>query len=339
MLATDAEALTRVLGIVYLAISRFILRKAKLTRAEGDTGAVTLIQRFGSALNLNVHLHILVLDGAYIAATTPPVFRRIAAPTERELRALLEQIAERIGRALERDGLITRDGENTYLNIDPAEGAPLNDLIEHSITYRVAVGPRTRQKVFTLRSLSAQRDDEGRKRVAEYAGFSLHAGIGIEADAREKLERLCRYVSRPAIAAERLSVTPQGGVHFRLKTPYRDGPTHIVLEPLDFMARLAALVPPPRVHQTRYHGVLAPGSALWAAMTPSGRGRGAAAKPRAEEGGAPKAVRMTWMQRLKRVFVIDISTCSRCGGRGPRRIAAAVMSYSAFLCAALCSVG
>jgi hypothetical protein len=134
----------------------------------------------------------------------------------------------------------------------PAEGAALNDLIGHSITYRVAVGPRKGQKVFTLRSLAAQRDDDGRKGVAEYAGFSLHAGIGIEPNAREKLERLCRYVSRPAIAAERLSLTPQGDVHFCLKTPYRDGTTHIVLEPLDFMARLAALVPPPRVHQTRY---------------------------------------------------------------------------------------
>jgi len=62
-------------------------------------------------------------------------------------------------------------------------------VIGYSITYRVAVGPRTGQKVFTLRSLSAQRDDEGRKGVAEYAGFSLYVGIGIEADARAKLER------------------------------------------------------------------------------------------------------------------------------------------------------
>jgi hypothetical protein len=314
LLATDADALTRVLGIVYRAISGFILRKAKLTRAEGDTGSVTLIQRFGSALNLNVHLHMLVLDGAFLSGTAPPVFRRIAAPTERELQSLVERIAERIGRALERDGLISRDCENTYLNFDPAEGAPLNDVIGHSITYRVAVGPRTGQKVFTLRSLSAQRDDdEGRKGVAEYAGFSLHAGIGIEADARSKLERLCRYVSRPAIAAERLSLTPQGEVHYRLKTPYRDGTTHIVLEPLDFIARLAALVPSPRAHQSRYHGVFAPGSALRAAVTPSGRGLGAAAKPTEKE-RAPKAPRMTWMQRLKRVFAIDIETCQRCGG-------------------------
>jgi hypothetical protein len=77
---------------------------------------------------------------------------------------------------------------------------------------------------------------------------------------------------------------------------------------------LRALVPPPRVHQTRYHDVFAPGSALRAAVTPSGRGDGASAKPWAEEDGAPKAVRMTWMQRLRRVFAIEIETCQRCGG-------------------------
>jgi len=43
----------------------------------------------------------------------------------------------------------------------------------------------------------------------------------------------------------------------QLKTPYRDGTTHVVLEPLDFMARL---VPRPRVNLTRYHGVIAPNS-------------------------------------------------------------------------------
>jgi hypothetical protein len=117
-----------------------------------------------------------------------------------------------------------------WSGVDPAEGAPRNDLIGPAITYRVAVGPRTGRKLFTLRCLSAQRDDEGRKGVAEYAGFSLHAAVGIEADARGKLERLCRYVSRPAIAAERLSLTSQGDVHYRLKTPYRDGTTHVRCE-------------------------------------------------------------------------------------------------------------
>lgn len=71
--ATDAQALMRVLGIVYRTIASHLLRKARLTRAAGVTGAVTLIQRFGSALNLNIHFHMLFLDGAYFADTHPPV--------------------------------------------------------------------------------------------------------------------------------------------------------------------------------------------------------------------------------------------------------------------------
>jgi hypothetical protein len=91
---------------------------------------------------------------------------------------------------------------------------------------------------------------------------------------RAKLERLCRYVSRPPLAVERLALTASGQVRYLLKTPYRDGTTHIVLEPQDLMARLAALVPPPRMHLTRYHGVLAPHSSLRAAITPAQRGKG-----------------------------------------------------------------
>ena len=253
LLATDPEALTRVLGIVYRTISAYILKKARLTRASGATGAVTLIQRFGSALNLNIHFHMLALDGAYLVGTGPPVFRRIEPPRQEELQALVERLAERIGRALERQGLLARDTENSYLEFGPNAGGPLEDLIGHSITYRVAMGPRAGQKVFSLQTVPA-RADEPRRGVAQYAGFSLHAGIGVEAEQREKLERLTRYVSRPPVAIERLDLTAQGQVRYRLKTAYRDGTTHIVLEPLDFIARLAALVPPPRVHLTRFHG-------------------------------------------------------------------------------------
>ncbi|MBP9593510.1 MAG: transposase [Steroidobacteraceae bacterium] len=70
----------------------------------------------------------------------------------------------------------------------------------------------------------------------------MHAGIDIAPRQRPKLERLCRYVSRPPVATERMALTASGHVRYALKTSYRDGTTHIVLEPLDFMARLAALV-------------------------------------------------------------------------------------------------
>lgn len=55
--------------------------------------------------------------------------------------------------------------------------------------------------------------------------------------------RLCRYITRPPIATKRLSVDDQGRVMYRYKRPFHDGSTHVVLEPLDFMSRLAALVP------------------------------------------------------------------------------------------------
>ena len=76
-------------------------------------------------------------------------------------------------------------------------------------------------------------------------------------DECKKLERLCRYIARPAVSEKWLSLTPNGNVRYQLKTPYRDGTTHVIFEPQDFIARLAALVPKPRVNLTRFQGVFA----------------------------------------------------------------------------------
>jgi hypothetical protein len=92
---------------------------------------------------------------------------------------------------------------------------------------------------------------------------------------------------------------------------------HVIFEPLDFIARLAALVPRPRVNLTRFHGVFAPNSKLRARVTPAKRGRGG--KPNACEQGqeqtpSERRASMSWAQRLKRVFNIDVETCRACGG-------------------------
>ena len=89
-------------------------------------------------------------------------------------------------------------------------------------------------------------------RVANHAGFSLHAGVMAEVHQRDKLERLCRYVSRPAVSEKRLALTSNGQVRYELKTPYRNGTTQVIFQPLDFIAKLAALVPKPRVNLTRF---------------------------------------------------------------------------------------
>ena len=108
--------------------------------------------------------------------------------------------------------------------------------------------------------------------------------------------------------------SPAGDIRYSLKTPYRDGTTHVIFEPLDFIARLAALVPRPRVNLTRFHGIFAPNSRWRARITPARRGKRRSAE---EHTSAPQQRHaLTWAQRLKRVFRIDIETCEQCGQPG-----------------------
>jgi hypothetical protein len=116
-------------------------------------------------------------------------FRRVKAPTSAELTGLTRTLALRIGRYLERQGLLERDAENSYLAGDVFEGGPLEQLQASSITYRIAVGPQQGRKVFTLQTLPA-RDEPFGDGVGQLAGFSLHAGVAARADQRKKLERL-----------------------------------------------------------------------------------------------------------------------------------------------------
>jgi hypothetical protein len=124
------------------------------------------------------------------------------------------------------------------------------------------------------------------------------------------LERLCRYIARPAVSTKRLSLTRNGQVRYELKTPYRNGATHVIFEPLDFISRLVALIPKPRVNLTRFHGVFAPNSRYRAMVTPSKRGKGRKTKTandKQDQTPAERHAAMTWAQRLKRVFDIDIA--------------------------------
>ncbi|XOV85809.1 MAG: transposase [Pseudomonadota bacterium] len=124
-------------------------------------------------------------------------------------------------------------------------------IVGASITYRLAFGPNAGRKALTLQTVPVR--TEPRKRddlVTKQSGFSLHAGIACKSNQRKKLERLCRYITRPAIAERRLSLANNGNVVIALKTPYDDGTTHVVLSPMEFMGRLAALVPKPRVKLT-----------------------------------------------------------------------------------------
>ena len=122
-----------------------------------------------------------------------------------------------------------------------------------------------------------------------------------------------RYITRPAISNERLAVNRDGNVILKLKTAWRNGTTHIVLTPMEFMQRLAALVPRPRLHLIRFHGVLAPNAKLRSKIVPAPPPQTTTGEGDCEHAHS-KPVRMTWARLLKRVFDIDIEQCA-CGGK------------------------
>jgi hypothetical protein len=183
-------------------------------------------------------------------------------------------------------------------------------------------------------------------------GYDGHPRVRVAADEREQLEHLARYVCRPALASERLSIDGRGRVRLELRHPWRDGTTHVLFEPLVFLERLAALVPHPREHQLTYHGVLAPASSWRDRVVPPVRDGSDAAEssssaafvpsdpdsaldlfaaacpdvpPAAPAASAPctgHSPRYSWAELLRRVFEIDVLTCPTCGSR--RRLVALI---------------
>jgi len=146
-----------------------------------QTGAVTLVQRFGSALNLNIHFHMIFLDGVYTGGSNglPIWFRQVKAPNRAELTRLTHTIVQRVGRYLERQGLVERDVGNILLTqeaVHASDDDPTNQLLGSSVTYRIAVGPQQGRKVFTLQTLSDVRSDNlSTTVVGEVSGFSLRS--------------------------------------------------------------------------------------------------------------------------------------------------------------------
>ena len=121
----------------------------------------TLIQRFGSALNLNVHFHMLFLDGVYIKDQSGRLrFKQLPKPSIESLQTLVHTISHRIARSLERKGLLERGIENSYLQLDGMEADTMQSLYGHSITYRRAqlLNGRNREDRTVLHSLMIVRN-------------------------------------------------------------------------------------------------------------------------------------------------------------------------------------
>ena len=319
LFASEPEMMSKVLLIVTRAISTYLVKKTGFTLKTARTGAVTLIQRFGSALNLNIHFHMLFLDGVYEINSEGAIcqFHGIKAPTSYEMSLLLHRISKRIARLLERAGYLERE-EKGCLTLESFEDEVMNHLQGSSITYRVAVGSQQGRKVLTLKTLPSrdELDEYACQALAKAGGFSLHAGVSAKANQRGKVERLCRYIARPAVSTHRLERLSDGTICYELKTPYKNGTTHVVFKPLDFISRLAALVPKPRIHLTCFYGVFAPNSKFRTEVTSESKIKNNhSAAVDVQEDCEERRSKMSWAMRLKRVFNIDVTVCRYCQGQ------------------------
>jgi hypothetical protein len=322
LLAAQPKLVTPMLQVVHRVITRFLLKQAGVKADEADSGAVSLIQRFGSAANLNVHLHCLVLDGVYRRSTDgAPEFVEVPAPTDAALQTVLHKIITRTMKLLtRRGGLLVEEEGSTYMadnDADSDETRVLRPLQAAAWTYRIAFGPRAGRKVLTLQGAMPRDADFKQTLCADIDGFSPHAALCCGADDRQALEQLYRYITRPALAKERVQTNAAGQVVLKLKTAWRDGTTQLVMSPLEFMQRLAAQVPRPRLHLIRFHGVLAPNAKLRALVVPQEPEAPALeTKPAECEANCAhhRPVRLIWARLLERVFDLDLEHCPNCGG-------------------------
>jgi len=265
--AYDSRLMSDVLRAFTRSLFSELRRRARNTwgeRAE-QCGAVTFIQRFGSALNLNVHFHTLALDGVYlydIGRDKSPRFLPLPPPAPGEVARVLSGAARRIQRVI---AARHADDEDALARDEPL----LALLTAASLGTRIATGPcqgepwrRLGDRVEPHEAVDGAADPESSARVPQYGGMSLHAEVHVPARDRRRLERLCRYVARPPLASERLEECRNGKLALRLKSRWRDGTTHILMERSELIERLVPLIPPPRAHQVRYHGALAPSASM-----------------------------------------------------------------------------
>ena len=287
---------------------------------------MAIIQRFGGALNLNVHIHALVIDGAFAKEGDLLRFHPARRLTRDDVADVVGVVARRIERLLQRRGLAATPEESGPPDAWSEEAPALAGIAAASVQGLVALGPRAGARV--------QRYGEPPEDVepltpgpchAQLGGFDLHAGIAMRAGHRDRLERLCRYALRPPIAEDRLRLDSDGHVWVTLRHQWADGTTHLKFDPVEFLERLAVLTPRPRINLVLYYGVLAPRARWRAEVVASAASEGPDGPPatapctaddeRSDRPSPRRPGAYLWADLMRRTFGFDVLQCPRCGGR------------------------
>jgi hypothetical protein len=261
--ASSPDLTAKVHTIIRTTIGQYYVNKAVtqgFERANIQPGSVTFIQRFGSALNLNLHFHCVFLEGVYVdrtEASRKPRFVIGEPPSDADVADVVQKISHRVIRKLRRLGYLEAGMEAAVATgYDPLrDNEPeLARTVAASVQQRIALGERAGQKVRRIGSGFGSEGEGPRltgPRCAHVHGFSLHANTQIPAHRRDQLERLMRYTARGAVSLERLAEDANGDLVYTFTHPWSDGTTGITLSPLELLEKLAALVPLPHVHLVR----------------------------------------------------------------------------------------
>ena len=315
-LAWDPALLAEVLAVHLRVLFRWQELRAKRIGSKAvQSGAITAIQRFGSALNLNPHFHSLVPDGVFVEKAHGVDFVRLPEPSDEDVGIVVATIRRRVLRLLHRRGMLDEGCQDPDLLL--MDEPCLARFYGASIQGRLASGARAGQRVKRLGSVpGAPWIEMDSPQCARIEGFSLHAQVFIEAGRRDHLERLCRYIARPSVAGGRLRRLENGTLSYELKRRWSDGTSHVLFEPLELLEKLVALMPRPWTHLVRYHGVFAPNARLRSRVVPrqsdqrdAALQEGASAQPTS---GKRRRV-LPWAELMKRVFMVDVLACPRCG--------------------------
>ena len=245
--------------------------------------------RFPALCHKNFTLYLAARVLATLAVQMQPDgprFHPVRLPDTKTLECLLDRLVQRIVRRLTRDGLLVQDPEQPWLDLEPTD--TLDQLNAASIRYRIAVGPSAGGRTLTLKNPALARSDSTPKPfTANQNGFSLNCAVACQPHQRDRLKRLCRYITRPALCLDWLSVSATGQCVYPFKNPFRDGTTHVLFNPLDFIARLATLVPV----ASRPRPIRKP-------KNPTADSQQAADDPSTGTGTESPTAPMTWAQRL-----------------------------------------
>jgi hypothetical protein len=321
-LAYDRELLGGVGRVFVDTVLRWYARTLRARGIRGgQSGAVTVVQRVSADLRLNPHFHSIFLDGVFTRGDDGTLeFHALPSLSTSEVADLMQAVRIRVLRFLARAGVIDDTRDLAAVDADFAEREPaLASLARASVSGLPPAGPERRERLPVELRGEAGVAVVAPLSVAEL-GFSLHAATVVAADDAAGREALCRYVLRPPIAQERVELLPDGLVRIALRRPFRDGTVAVDLDPLSLLCRLAACVPPPKMHLTRYAGVLSAAHKWRASVVPP---------PPADEERAgdehchePSERRAThrsgyipWARLLKRSLGIDADRCEECGAK------------------------